>query len=323
MREVRIDRPLKSVNMKVIYGIDKIRRFRKPVVAMGVFDGVHLGHRRILKAAVDKARRIKGTSMIVTFWPDPHREESLYSLEHRIRLIGGIGIDVCIVIRFNKAFSRISAEDFIKNILVNKVAAQYIYVGRNFRFGKQAKGDYKTLERLSRMYNFKLKLFDMARVNNRPISSTYIRSLITRGELNTAEKLLSRPVSVLGTVIRGISLASRLGFPTANINPHHEVLPPSGIYAVLVIFNSKEFKGVCYIGRRPTFKKEKQIHVEVHIFNFKKSIYGRYLEIQFIKKLRNDRTFSSPESLAQQIKKDIFNAHRVFPSISHATIYAH
>ncbi len=309
--------------MRIIYGISKIRKFKKPVVALGVFDGVHRGHRRILKAVVDKAKRVKGTGMVVTFWPDPHREKSLYSLEHRLRLMESIGIEVCIVIKFNKRFSIISAEDFIKDILVNKISVRYIYVGRNFRFGKQARGNFKTLNRLSRMYNFKLKLFDMAKVNNRPISSTYIRSLITRGELNTAEKLLSRPVSVLGTVIRGISLASRLGFPTANINPHHEVLPPSGIYAVLVIFNSKEFKGVCYIGRRPTFKKEKQIHVEVHIFNFKESIYGRYLEIQFIKKLRNDRTFSSPESLAQQIKKDIFNAHRVFPSISHATIYAH
>ena len=304
------------------------------MVALGVFDGVHLGHQRILKATVDKARRTKGTSMVATFWPDPHGEKSLYSLEHRLRLMESIGIEVCIVIKFDKKFSSISAEDFIKDILVNKIGAQYICVGRNFRFGKQARGDFKTLDKLSHMYNFKLKAFDIIKINNQPISSTYIRRLITRGKLNAAGELLSRPVSVLGTVIRGTSLAGRLGFPTANINPHHEVLPPSGVYAVSTIFNNKKFKGVSYIGTRPTFsrqdgipllagKHQRQKHVEVHIFNFKKSIYGRYLEIQFIKKLRNDRTFSSPESLAQQIKKDIFNAHRVFPSISHATIYAH
>lgn len=298
--------------MKVIYGINKIRKFRKPVVALGVFDGVHLGHKRILKAAVNKARSIKGTSMVVTFWPDPHREESLYSLEHRLRLIGGIGIDICIVIRFNKAFAQISAENFIKNILVNKVEAQYIYVGRNFRFGKQAKGDYKTLERLSRMYNFKSKLFDMVKIDNRPISSTYIRSLITKGELSAAEKLLSRPVSILGRVIRGESLATKLGFPTANINPHHEVLPHSGIYAVSIIYNNKKFNGACYIGRRPTFKPRRQKHVEVHIFGFKKNIYGKYLEIQFVKKIRNDKKFSSKKSLTSQIKKDIICAKKFF-----------
>ncbi len=276
-----------------------------------MFDGVHIGHQRILKDTVDKARRIKGTGMVVTFWPDPHKQGSLYSLEHRLRLMGAIGIDACIVIRFNKEFSGISAEDFIKDILVNKIGAKYIYVGRNFKFGKQVKGDYKILKGLSRIYNFKLKLFDMVRVGDRPISSTYIRSLITRGELNAAGKLLSRPVSVLGTVIRGTSLAGRLGFPTANINPHHEVLPPSGVYAVLTIFNNKKLKSVCYVGTKPTFNEQKQKHIEVHIFNFKKSIYSQYLEIQFIKKIRNDRKFSSPASLVRQIKKDIAYTRKI------------
>jgi len=298
--------------MKTIYGINKIRKCRKPVVALGVFDGLHLGHRRILKAAVGKARRIKGTSMVVTFWPDPHRENSIYSLEHRLRLMGSVGIDVCSVIKFNREFSRIPAEGFIKNILVEKIGASYIYVGRNFRFGREGRGNFKTLERLSRLHNFKLKLFDMVRSDSRPISSTYIRSLITKGRLSAAGKLLTRPVSVLGTVMRGASLATRLGFPTANINPHHEVLPPPGIYAVSIIFNNKEFKGVCYIGTKPTFRLEQQKHIEVHIFNFNKNIYGKYLEIQFVEKIRNDNKFSSQESLARQIKKDIICAKKIF-----------
>jgi len=309
--------------MKTIYGINKIRKFRKPVVALGVFDGIHLGHRIILKAAVDKARRIKGTGMVVTFWPDPHREKSLYSLEHRLRLMESIGIEVCIVINFNKKFSRIPAENFIRDILVHKIGAQYIYVGRNFRFGKQAKGDFKTLSKLSNIYSFQLKLFDIIKINNQPVSSTYIRRLITRGKLRAAGKLLSRPVSVLGTVIRGTSLAGRSGFPTANINPHHEVLPLSGVYAVLAIFNNKKFKGVCYIGTKPTFKHQKQKHIEAYIFNFKKNIYGKYLEIQFIKKIRNERKFNSPQSLVRQIKKDIAQTRKIFSSLFDATRYAH
>ncbi len=309
--------------MKTIYGINKIRKFRKPVVALGVFDGVHLGHRFVLKVTVDRARRIKGTSVAVTFWPDPHKEESLYSLEHRLRLIGEIGLDVCIVIRFNKAFSGLSAEDFVKEILVKKIGMHYVYVGRNFKFGKQAEGNFKVLAKLARIYHFQAKAFDIIKINYQPISSTYIRRLITKGKLSAAGKLLSRPVSVLGTVIRGTSLAGRLGFPTANIDPHHEVLPPSGIYAVSVIFNHKNFQGVCYIGSKPTLKRQKEKHIEVYIFNFRKNIYGKYLEIQFIKKIREERKFSSLESLAQQVKKDIAQTRKISPSIFDTTIYAH
>ncbi|MDP3732613.1 MAG: riboflavin biosynthesis protein RibF [Candidatus Omnitrophota bacterium] len=310
--------------MKVIYGINKIRKFMKPVVALGVFDGVHRGHRCILKAVVDKAKRIGGISIVVTFSPHPQREGSIYSLEHRLRLISDVGIDTSIVIKFNKKFSQMPAEDFIRDVLINKIGARYIYVGRNFRFGKEAKGDFKTLERLSHLYNFRLKVFDIIKIDNQPISSTYIRSLITKGKLNIAGKLLSMPVSVMGTVIRGTSLATRLGFPTANINPHHEVLPPSGVYVALVIFNNKKFKGVCNIGTKPTFlDHQKQKHIEVYIFNFRKNIYSKYLEIQFIKKIRNEKKFNSSQSLVRQIKKDIAQTREFFSSIFHATRYAH
>ncbi|MFH0912693.1 MAG: riboflavin biosynthesis protein RibF [Candidatus Omnitrophota bacterium] len=309
--------------MKVIYGINKIKKFKRPVLALGVFDGVHLGHRKILKAAVSKARRIKGTAMVVTFWPDPHREKSLYSLEHRLRLIGAIGIDACIVIKFSSALSIITAEDFIKNILIKKIGIDYIYVGNNFRFGKGAKGDSGALRKLSRIYNFRLRLFEVIKINNKSISSTYIRRLIIDGQLNTAARLLSRPVSVLGTVIKGTSLGRKLGFPTANINPHHEVLPPSGVYAVKIIFNRYNLKGLCYIGKKPTFsrqggipllaEKSKDIkHIEVFIFNFCQNIYGKYLEIQFIRKIREEKKFASSQFLVRQIKKDISAVGKIF-----------
>jgi riboflavin kinase/FMN adenylyltransferase len=298
--------------MKIIQGINKIRKFKNPVVALGVFDGVHRGHQRILKAAVEKARSIKGTSVVVTFWPDPHREESLYSLEHRLRLIAAIGVEACVVINFNKRFALILAEDFIKSILVDKLGAEYIFVGKNYRFGSKGKGDFRTLKEFSRIYNFKLRIFDIIKINHQPISSTYIRGLISRGDLAIAEKLLGRPVSLLGTVIKGISLATKLGFPTANIDPHHEVLPPSGIYAANVIFDDSKFGGACYIGTSPTLKSKKaEKHIEVHIFDFKKNIYGKYLEIQFIKKIREDKEFRSFDSLVGQVKKDIAFAKRL------------
>lgn len=281
-------------------------------MAMGVFDGVHQGHAQILQATVREARRINGTSIALTFSPHPQKEESLYSLEHRLRLIAEIGIDVCIVINFNPHFAKITAENFIKDILVKKINAQYIYVGKNFRFGKNASGDFKTLSRFAKIYHFKLKLFPVVKINHQPISSTLIRTLIRKGDLARAQKLLGRPVSVLGTVIRGSSIARRLGFPTANINPHHEVIPPSGAYAVKIIFQKKKYRGVCNIGTRPTFGKTGERHIEVYIFNFKQNIYGKYLEIQFVKKIRNERKFTHPGLLAKQIQKDIQISRRLF-----------
>ena len=275
------------------------------MVAIGVFDGVHRGHINILKNAAIQARKIKGKSIVVTFYPHPQKEPSLYSLAHRLKFIAEQGIDVCAVVSFNRKFSSISAENFIKNILLKNLRAKYIFVGSNFRFGKYAKGNIKLLRKFGRDCGFKVRVFKVVRKNNLAVSSTVIRSLIRKGQLNKAQLLLTRPVSVLGTVIKGMSLAKRLGVPTANINPHHEVTPGSGIYAVRVIFAGKKYFGICYIGRKPTLNMGKERHIEVHIFGFKKNIYGKDLEIQFLKKIRNDKKFSSLHALACQIQKDI------------------
>ncbi len=300
--------------MKVIYGINNIGKLKNPVVAMGVFDGVHLGHKMILKEAVAQAKRIKGSSVVLTFDPHPQKEDSLYSLEHRLNLFQRIGIDACIVVSFDQRFSRISAEDFIKDILVKKINPRYVYVGRNFTFGQNARGNFNLLKKTSAVYGFKLKVFGIIKINNRPISSTVIRKFILIGNLDKAEELLSRRVSILGRVGRGDCLATKLGFPTANIIPQHEILPPDGIYAVKVILKNRLLGGVCYIGTRPTFMKylnTKSKRVEAHIFKFSANIYGQNLEIQFISKIRNDNKFSNPLDLIEAIKKDIKKAKNI------------
>jgi len=299
--------------MKIIYDIKKIGKFNKPVVALGVFDGVHIGHRHILTQAVKKARAIKGTSVVITFYPHPQAQQSLYSLNHRLKLISELGVDVCVVIRFDYKFSKISAEDFVKEFLVKKLGAKFIYIGDNFRFGKSARGDSTFLHQLSKCYGYKVRDFPVIKIKRRPVSSTYIRRLITGGELVFAKKLLQRPVTVLGTVVKGISLARKLGFPTANIDPHHEILPPSGVYAVKILFANKTFRGVCNIGKKPTVTRDgKDKHVEVHIFGFNEDIYGKDLEIQFLRKIRDEVKFSSLNDLSKQIKKDIKQALRIF-----------
>lgn len=259
-----------------------------------------------------KAKEIKGSSVVITFWPHPAGKSSLYSLEHRLRLIAEIGVENCIVVNFNARFSEITAEDFISGILMGRVGARYVYIGENFRFGRKASGDGRLLKAFSKLYGFGVKVFKVIKAKLKPVSSTLIRGLISSGEIAYAEKLLGRRVSVLGTVIKGSALGRILGFPTANIDPHHEVVPASGIYAVEVVLAAKILPGVCYIGTRPTIReKSKKINIEVHILDFRKDIYGRFLEVRFVRKIRPDQKFPSLKALAEQIAKDIALARRI------------
>ena len=298
--------------MRVIAGINKIKKYKSAVVALGVFDGLHHGHRIILQEAVERARKIKGTSIALTFFPHPAKQPSLYSLEHRLKLIQEMGIDVCIVIKFSKSFAKIMANDFIHRILVDKIGVKYVCVGKNFRFGYQAAGNYRLLEKAGRELKFKVKAFNVLKSKNIIISSTIIRKLIKAGKLSQAQKLLGRRVSILGSVTKGTKLARVLGFPTANINLHHEVIPPEGIYAVNVRYLDKFYKGICYIGKKPTINpNNKSIHIEVHIFSFQGNIYGKSLEVQFIKLIRFDKKFSSLEQLSVQVRKDIKSCRKI------------
>ncbi|MFA5275852.1 MAG: riboflavin biosynthesis protein RibF [Candidatus Omnitrophota bacterium] len=303
--------------MKIIRGIKNVKGIKKTVVAIGVFDGMHCGHINILKSAVRQARKIRGKSVVVTFLPHPQKEPSLYSLSHRLKLIAGQGVNICLVVNFDRKFASITAKNFIKEVLFKKLGARYIFVGANFRFGKYAKGNIDTLKEFGPVYGFNVRAFKVIRKQGLAVSSTLIRALIKKGELDKAANLLTRPVSVLGTVIKGSSLARQMGVPTANINPHHEVTPGSGIYAARVILNGKKYSGACYIGRKPTFNITKDRHIEVHIFDFKKNIYGKDLEIQFLKKIRNDKKFSSFPALTCQVKKDIRKVTQYLSSRAH------
>ena len=275
---------------------------------MGVFDGVHRAHQRILKSAVSQAKRIKGRSLLVTFWPHPQQEINIYSLKHRLRLIEETGIDTCVVVRFTPGFSRMAPEEFVRKVLVKKIGLVYLFVGKSFTFGRNAAGDYRTLRRTAGIYGFAVKVFQTIKIDGRTVSSTHIRRLILGAKLEQAAKLLGRPVSILGTVIKGASLAKKLGYPTANIDPHHDVTPPSGVYAVKIVIKSKLFFGVCSIGTKPTFGAHRFRHIEVYIFNFNKNIYSKTLEIYFTKKIREQRKYNSAEVLSKQIKKDISKA---------------
>ena len=293
---------------------------KRSVLTIGVFDGVHVGHKRIIAEVVRRARRMRMKSVVVTFNPHPlkvlrpgHKVPSLVSLDHRIRIIEECGADILAVLKFSGPLSDFSPERFVKNILIDKLGMKELYVGENFYFGKGAKAGPAALKRLAAKFGHKIEIIKPVKIGRRVVSSSLIRRLITDGDLDGASRFLGRPVSVLGSVVSGAKLARALGCPTANINPHHEVIPPSGVYAVEVYLDKMCLKGVLNIGVRPTFysPRDSEPTIEVHIFDFKKSIYRKEIEIFFIDKIREELKFKSREELVAQIKEDEKSARAI------------
>jgi riboflavin kinase/FMN adenylyltransferase len=288
-------------------------------VAVGVFDGLHRGHQSVIKKVVSIAKKKKTQSVILTFFPHPdlvvkpsQRSPLLISLKHRLSLIESFGVDVCTVIKFSKHFSKIKAEAFTSKILIKKCQMKYLVVSRSFIFGKNRRGSYALLKKLSHIYGFKVYFKSDIKLGRKNISSTAIRALISMGKLNQAQKLLGRRVEVVGTVIGGDSRGRILGFPTANIDPHHEVIPPQGVYIIEAWLNKKKLLGLANIGFRPTFKKQKNEVVEVHFLKFRKNIYGKELRVVFIKKIRSEKKFRDKSHLISQIHRDIHRAKAAF-----------
>jgi len=291
------------------------------VVAIGIFDGIHKGHRRIIDRLVGRAKATKRKSLILTFYPHPasvliSRKPAplLVSLKHRLRLFEDLGIDIAVVVKFTENFSGTGAERFVRDILQKRLGMKEMVVGDNFVLGSKRAGNVKLLKRLSEEYGFTLTRVKLLKSNRRVISSTYIRALIIRGRLAKASGLLGRPVSILGSVKRGTKRGRLLGYPTANIDPHHEAIPPSGVYAVYINYRGKRYKGILNIGIRPTFQSiESALYakhyppeptIEVHILNFNKDIYSKDIEIMFVKRLRSEKRFEDKQALIKKIKLD-------------------
>ncbi len=304
--------------MKIVHGIRGIGRYPKPVVALGVFDGVHAGHRAIISFCVMRARAVGGTSVVVTFWPHPGREKHLSSLSHRLRLIEELGVDVCVVIRFTASLKRRSPGVFSRDFLAGTLGAYLVCVGENFRFGYRARGTPRELRRQAKALGFMVRVFRVKRVGGVRVSSTLIRACIRAGDIARASRLLGRPVSILGTVVHGRGYGSRLGFPTANIHPHHEIVPAAGVYAVRVTIAKKTMPGVCYIGPAPRFLRRvfrpDADAVEVHILDFHRVLYGENIEVQVLKRIRERMEFAGPLALAARIQQDIHVARSWFRS---------
>jgi len=307
--------------MKVFRGLERIQRpFRRPIVTIGAFDGLHLAHQCILRKIIQRARAVKGTAVLLTFHPHPLKVlrpdrpfSSLTCIEHRLRLLSRLGLDACVVLSFTKRFSRLSARDFIEKILVRKLGISELWVGFNYAFGRDREGNIQLLEAYGKRYRFKVRQIPEVRIGKKRFSSTRIRALIAKGDLAKASHFLGRPYSLYGKVIHGRGRGRTLGYPTANLKPYHEAIPPKGVYGVRVFLPPGRLwqPGILNIGNRPTFEKKSPLTLEVHLLDFRGDLYGRKIEVAFLKRIRPERTFPTKEALLQRIRRDERIARRM------------
>jgi riboflavin kinase/FMN adenylyltransferase len=294
------------------------RPFKNPVLTIGNFDGVHLGHQRIFRLVKEKAQEIGGESVVYTFEPHPvevlapqRRPLLITPLEEKLRLIKDQGIDVTILANFSDKFASQTPEDFVKTILYDQIKIRQVFVGHDYTFGKDRRGNIALLKELGRRLGFNVEVVEAVRVGGLVVSSTLIRELIQKGEMREAAKLLGRNYLFSGQVIQGHGRGSRkLGFPTANLKLAGALFPKPGIYAVWAIYEGKRYAAVANLGWNPTFHDQK-FSIEIHILNFDRDIYGHPLRVEFLERLRDEVAFRDPEELIAQIKKDVSQARKV------------
>ncbi|MEI8011310.1 MAG: bifunctional riboflavin kinase/FAD synthetase [Candidatus Omnitrophota bacterium] len=290
------------------------------VAAIGVFDGVHRGHQKVIARAVSEAGRMGVLSAVVTFDPHPsavlqplHPFPLITTLEHRLRLIEAMGVDVCVIVRFDRRFSSCLPENFVYRFLVGWMRARKVVIGRDFHFGCGRAGTVALLRLLGEANGFEVEQMDIIRNTRKNIRSTTIRAMIAEGKLTGVKRFLGRPFAFLGEVEGGDGRGRTLGYPTANFKKEDTVSLPPGIYLVRALWRSRAVNGLCYIGRRPTFKgKDAPLMRELHLLDYHGNLYGREILVEFFKKLRDDQVFPDKETLMAQIARDIASARRFF-----------
>lgn len=288
---------------------------KSPVVTLGIFDGVHRGHRLLLDMLVARAREIHGDSVVITFNPHPRlvlekNNEGLSllsTIEEKIALLEVAGIDHLIIIAFTNHFSRITARDFISEVLIHKIGTRFLILGHDHHFGYKGEGNFETVNNCAESMGFRIEQVDGLKYGGNPVSSSGIREALLAGKIDEANNMLGYFYSLKGTVVRGKRLGKKLGFPTANIIPgyRYKLVPADGVYAVNVKVNYILYNGVLSIGKNPTINRNnKTKSVEVNIFGFNEDIYEKEIEIIFRFRLREEKTFDTLEQLSSQISLD-------------------
>lgn len=305
--------------------IDDIRATRldlpETVLTIGSFDGVHLGHRCILDRVVQTARARGGTAAVLTMVPHPrrffspeHAPNLLTCEEKKERLLAEAGVDALIRLRFDASVASMAPEAFVEEILHGRCRTRALIIGHDFRFGRGASGDYDLLARLGPVYGFEVAQVEPLLIKGERVSSTAIRERIIEGDLAAAEEFLGRRYSILGVVAGGRGIGRRMGFPTANVLPHHSAVPAHGVYAAEVLIEGAVYPAAVNIGIAPTIRHE-DITIEAHVIGFAGELVGKEIEVVFHRRLRPERKFESREELIAQITRDVAQIRNYFASL--------
>ena len=311
--------------MKIYHHLSEFNKLDNAVVTIGTFDGVHFGHQKIVKRLCELAKATGGESVILTFFPhprlilDPENQDlkMINTIKQKAEILTNLGVDHLIITPFTRDFSNLSAKEYIEGVLVNTLGTKYIIVGYDHRFGKDRKGGMPELEEYSKLFGYQIELIQEQDVNDVAVSSTKIRQALLKGDVALAAKYLGYHFSVEGRVVKGDKIGRTIGYPTANIfvEETYKLIPSDGIYAVTVSMAEETYKGMAYIGQRPTINGMTR-NIEVNIFDFNKEIYGQTIKMTFLEFLRHDVKFTGLDALKDQLQKDKENTLAYFKNLS-------
>lgn len=299
--------------MAVYYNTENLPEFNNPVITIGTFDGVHLGHRAIINEVTSRAKATGGESVLVTFEPHPRKIlfpdkpiKLITPLEEKIELLNAEGIQHIIVVPFTRDFSNLSAEEYVRDFLVKKFHPESIVIGYDHHFGHDRSGNIRLLEKFAPEYNYTVDEISAQLIDDATVSSTKIREAIMQGRVQDANEMLGWNFCITGNVITGAKLGRTIGYPTANVLPSEpdQLIPANGVYATLVAWNGKTYKAMLNIGNRPTVSNDLKLHIEAHIFDFDADIYRQDIKLVFIERIRDEVKFASIDLLKQQLGKD-------------------
>ena len=305
--------------MRLFHGTDNADIARPTVLTLGVFDGLHLGHQLIMQTVVARARAVGAVPTVITFEPHPrevlHPESApplLQTFDQKIEALGVLGIEQTIVIHFDKSFAQIRAQDFLRDVVVDRLQAKEVYLGCGFAFGHEREGNIDLLRAISESLGFFADEVPEVRLRGRRVSSSRIRELLQQGRVNLARRMLGRPYGVEGRVVRGAERGVKLGFPTANLHPQNRVIPRNGVYVTATLIEGAWRRGATNVGTRPTFDSGAETSVETFVINWSGDLYGDVVRVRFLHRLRDEQKFSSVDELKSQIEHDVARAQDYF-----------
>ena len=299
--------------MQIFRDLESVKQVKDTIITNGTFDGVHLGHQKVLKSIIQQAKETGLQSTVITFWPHPRfvlnpntSFQLITTIEERIELLEQLGIDILVIIPFSTEFSQITAKDYIDSVLIKKLDVKKFVIGYDHRFGKNREGDFDFLANYGEAHGFEVKQITEKSINENTVSSTNIREAVVQGDMKTVRSFLGRPYTLSGTVVQGDKIGREIGYRTANIGnvDKRKLIPCKGVYAVIVQIKNGQHYAMLNIGTRPTVQHSDKLSIEAHIFDFEGEIYEDNITVLFIERIRGEQKFDSLDALREQLDHD-------------------